>query len=144
MLILHEQKRQGEEQIKSKRYFEAVADQWDSMRGSFFGEKVREKAFDTAGLQPGKLVITDLDEHDIGFLKTEHHDRWMGFERKNIRQWFIEAGLKKVSVDCVEEKCTSESIRIERFFHREIMLLSHSLPFIPVRLYNELESLLSC
>lgn len=89
----------------------------------------------------GKLVITDLDEHDFDFLKTEHHDRWMGFDRENIKQWFIEVGFKKASLDSVEEKCTSESIRIESFFHREIMLLSHSLPFIPVRLYNELESI---
>ncbi|MBI1927893.1 methyltransferase domain-containing protein, partial [Candidatus Poribacteria bacterium] len=33
----------------------------------------------------GKLVITDLDKHDFVFLRDEHHDRWMGFEREDIR-----------------------------------------------------------
>ncbi|MFA9560354.1 class I SAM-dependent methyltransferase [Evansella sp. AB-rgal1] len=27
----------------------------------------------------GKLVLTDLDEHQFDFLITDHHDRWMGF-----------------------------------------------------------------
>ncbi|MBI1926914.1 class I SAM-dependent methyltransferase [Candidatus Poribacteria bacterium] len=57
----------------------------------------------------GKLVITDLDQHDFAFLRDEHHDRWMGFEREDIRQWFREAGLKNVVVDCVGESCCGQS-----------------------------------
>ncbi|NIM91479.1 MAG: methyltransferase domain-containing protein [Candidatus Aminicenantes bacterium] len=189
--------------MNSKKYFETVADQWDTMREGFFSENVREKAFETASLQPsklaadvgagtgfiteglikrglkviavdqskamldklklkfpsssqidcrigeaeklpveddsvdyvfanmflhhvknpqlaikemtrilksgGKLVISDLDEHDFQFLKIEHHDRWMGFKREDVKQWFREAGLKKVSLDCAGEKCSSES-----------------------------------
>jgi ubiquinone/menaquinone biosynthesis C-methylase UbiE len=189
--------------MNSKKYFETVADQWDKMRQGFFSENVRQKAFETASLQlgklaadigagtgfitegliskglkviavdqskamldklklkfpssdqidcrvgeaeklpveddsvdyvfanmflhhvenplqaikemtrilrsGGKLVITDLDEHDFDFLKTEHHDRWMGFKRKDVKRWFIEAGLKKTSLDCAGEKCSSES-----------------------------------
>ncbi len=57
----------------------------------------------------GKLVITDLDQHDFAFLRDEHHDRWMGFEREDIRQWFGEAGLKNVVVDGVGESCCSQS-----------------------------------
>jgi ubiquinone/menaquinone biosynthesis C-methylase UbiE len=30
----------------------------------------------------GKLVITDLDEHDFKFLREEQHDRWLGFKTK--------------------------------------------------------------
>jgi len=189
--------------MNSKKYFETVADQWDTMRESFFSKNVREKAFDKASLQPGKLaadigagtgfiteglihkglsviavdqsaamldklklkfsssnqidyrvgeaeklpiednlvdyvfanmflhhvdnpleaikemarilkpegklVITDVDEHDFDFLRTEHHDQWMGFKRGDIKQWFIEAGLGKVSIDCVGEKCCTKS-----------------------------------
>ncbi len=189
--------------MNSKKYFETVADQWDTMREGFFSENVRKKAFDTASLQPGrlaadigagtgfitegliekglkviavdqskamldklklkfpscaqiecrvgeaeklpveddsvdyvfanmflhhvenplqaitemtrilkpggKLVITDLDEHDFDFLRTEHHDRWMGFKREDVKRWFLEARLKKVSLDCAGEKCSSES-----------------------------------
>ncbi len=57
----------------------------------------------------GKLVITDLDQHDFAFLRDEHHDRWMGFEREDIRQWFGEAGLKNVVVDGVGERCCAQS-----------------------------------
>jgi len=59
--------------------------------------------------QKGKLVITDLDEHTFEFLKTEHHDRWVGFKREDIRQWLIEAGLKNVVADCVGENCCAQS-----------------------------------
>lgn len=57
----------------------------------------------------GKVVITDLDEHEFEFLKTEHHDGWMGFKREDINRWFEEAGLKNVTVDCVGENCCAES-----------------------------------
>jgi len=57
----------------------------------------------------GVLVITDLDEHIFKFLKVEHHDRWMGFKRNDIKQWLIEAGLKDVKVDCASESCCAQS-----------------------------------
>lgn len=61
-------------------------------------------------LEPGgKLVITDLDEHRFLFLRTEHHDRWMGFQRSQVEEWFISAGLKNVQVTCVHENCCAQS-----------------------------------
>lgn len=61
-------------------------------------------------LKPGgKLVITDMDEHTFEFLKEEQHDRWMGFKREDIEQWFEEAGLKNVIVDCTDESCCAQS-----------------------------------
>ena len=61
-------------------------------------------------LKPGgRLVITDLDEHGFEFLRSEHHDRWMGFVREDVRRWFEEAGLLDVAVDSVGESCTSQS-----------------------------------
>jgi ubiquinone/menaquinone biosynthesis C-methylase UbiE len=57
----------------------------------------------------GKAVITDLDEHSFEFLKTEHHDRWLGFRREEIKQWFEEASLRNVRVDCVGESCCAPS-----------------------------------
>jgi len=62
-------------------------------------------------LKPGgKLIITDLDEHNFEFLKTEQHDRWMGFKREDIKRWFTEAGLINFSINCVGENCCSQSI----------------------------------
>ena len=60
-------------------------------------------------MRGGKLVITDMDEHEFKFLKEEQHDRWMGFKREDIRRWFEEAGLKNVIVDCVGESCCAQS-----------------------------------
>ena len=57
----------------------------------------------------GMLVITDLDEHNFEFLKTEQHDRWLGFKREDVKRWFIEAGLKEAMVDCVGENCCAQS-----------------------------------
>ena len=61
-------------------------------------------------LKPGgKLVLTDLDEHDYDFLRTEQHDRWMGFKRKDVQGWLKEAGLTDVVVDCADEECCAGS-----------------------------------
>lgn len=61
-------------------------------------------------LKPGgKLVISDLDKHNFEFLAQEQHDRWLGFERLEIRDWFVAAGLKNVAVVNSEEKCCSSS-----------------------------------
>ncbi|MBI3963352.1 MAG: methyltransferase domain-containing protein [Deinococcus sp.] len=189
--------------MSSKPYFDAVAQQWDQMRQSFFSEAVREKAIAVAGVQPGKLaadigagtgfitqgllqnglqviavdqseamlmemkrkfagakgldcrlgqagslpipdatvdyvfanmylhhvesppqaiqemvrtlkpggklVITDLDEHNYEFLKAEHHDRWMGFKREDVKRWFEAAGLQQIDVDCVGQNCCAQS-----------------------------------
>jgi ubiquinone/menaquinone biosynthesis C-methylase UbiE len=61
-------------------------------------------------LRPGgRLVITDLDEHHFEFLRTEQHDRWMGFKRENVKRWFLDAGLQNVTIDCVGEDCCAQS-----------------------------------
>jgi SAM-dependent methyltransferase len=61
-------------------------------------------------LKPGgRLVITDADEHNYEFLRTEHHDRWLGFKRDDVRRWFEEAGFKQVKVDSLEETCCVDS-----------------------------------
>ncbi|MFA9377253.1 MAG: class I SAM-dependent methyltransferase [Lachnotalea sp.] len=57
----------------------------------------------------GKLVITDLDEHNFTFLKTEQHDVWMGFDREQIKDWFLQAGFNEASVSCVGCNCCSDS-----------------------------------
>lgn len=57
----------------------------------------------------GKLVITDLDEHNFEFLKTEQYDVWMGFDRQKIKEWFEDTGLHNVTVNCVGSNCCSDS-----------------------------------
>jgi len=61
-------------------------------------------------LKPGGiLVITDADEHNYEFLRTEQHDRWLGFKRSDIRKWYENAGLANVKVDCAGENCCPKS-----------------------------------
>jgi ubiquinone/menaquinone biosynthesis C-methylase UbiE len=57
----------------------------------------------------GRVVVTDLDTHNHEFLRTEQHDRWMGFARDDIRRWFREAGLTNIQVEDLEESCCSTS-----------------------------------
>ena len=57
----------------------------------------------------GKLVITDLDEHEFDFLREEHHDRWMGFKRADIEKWFQGAGLRDIDIDSIGTCCEAQS-----------------------------------
>lgn len=61
-------------------------------------------------LKPGgMLVITDADEHTYEFLRTEQHDRWLGFKRQDVQSWFSAAGLSGVKTDCVGANCCPTS-----------------------------------
>ena len=57
----------------------------------------------------GRLMITDVDEHGFEFLKTEHHDRWLGFKRADLTEWLIAAGLGNVVVADIHEECRVQS-----------------------------------
>jgi ubiquinone/menaquinone biosynthesis C-methylase UbiE len=57
----------------------------------------------------GKLIITDLDEHTHEWLRTEQFDRWLGFNREDIQQWFEGVGLTNVNIDCTDQNCCASS-----------------------------------
>jgi ubiquinone/menaquinone biosynthesis C-methylase UbiE len=185
--------------VDSRDYFDTVADKWDDMRRTFFGEGVRDAAMRAAGIAPGSLVadvgtgtgflaeaaldagarvigidasegmlsqararfagrefearrgdvdalpledaqadavlanmvlhhapdpagairemarvlkpggtlvITDADTHTHEWLRTEQHDRWLGFDRGHVAGWFGQAGLENVSVGDTKELCS--------------------------------------
>lgn len=61
-------------------------------------------------LRPGgRLVITDLDEHEFEFLRREHHDRWMGFKREEFKAWLQAAGLIQINVENAGGNCCATS-----------------------------------
>lgn len=61
-------------------------------------------------LKPGgRLVITDMDEYQFEFLVKEQHDRWMGFKREEIHEWFQAAGFTQIQVDSLDEECCATS-----------------------------------
>lgn len=57
----------------------------------------------------GRLVITDLDTHAYDWLRQEHHDLWMGFDREDVRAWLEGAGLVNVLVEDTRQTCCSAS-----------------------------------
>lgn len=64
----------------------------------------------TRVLKPGgRVTITDVFEHTFEFLKTEHHDRWLGFRREALEEWLTAAGLGEVAVDDLGEECRVRS-----------------------------------
>lgn len=61
-------------------------------------------------LRPGGVVvISDLDTHEHEFLRTEQHDRWLGFERDDVRRWLLDAGLEEVSVGDAQANCCTSA-----------------------------------
>ena len=57
-------------------------------------------------LKPGgKLIITDLDSHDQTWMRDAMADRWLGFERDAVQEWYTAAGLEQVAVDCAAGTC---------------------------------------
>lgn len=61
-------------------------------------------------LKPGGvLCLIDLDSHDQEWQREQMADRWLGFERAEVRGWFTEAGLEEVDVDCAEGVCCATS-----------------------------------
>ncbi len=57
----------------------------------------------TRVLRPGgRLVITDMDQHQKEWLRTEMADLWLGFDRGQVEGWYRAAGLTDVRVECAE------------------------------------------
>lgn len=71
--------------MNSKKYFDEVANQWDTMRKGFFSEAVREKAYTMAKVKAGKVAA------DIG--------AGTGF----VSEGLLQKGLKVIAVDQSQE-----------------------------------------
>jgi ubiquinone/menaquinone biosynthesis C-methylase UbiE len=55
----------------------------------------------------GRLILTDLDAHDQEWMREEMADRWLGFEREDIRAWYSATGLTDVTVEFADGRCSS-------------------------------------
>lgn len=57
----------------------------------------------------GKLILTDLDQHDQEWIREEMADFWLGFDRRQIDNWLREAGFEKVAIECAPTSCCTDS-----------------------------------
>ena len=57
----------------------------------------------------GRLVITDLDQHEHTWMRVEMADTWLGFDRGEVRGWLRAAGLVNAIVDSTCETCSSNA-----------------------------------
>ena len=55
----------------------------------------------------GVLCITDLDTHDHEWQREQMADVWLGFDRQQIRDWFVQAGFEQLDIDCAEGTCNA-------------------------------------
>ena len=57
----------------------------------------------------GRIVISDFIKHDMTFLKTVQHDKWLGFTPEKIRYWLKKAGFSNIKINILNPKCVSNS-----------------------------------
>ncbi len=55
----------------------------------------------------GRLILTDLDTHDQEWMREAMADRWLGFARTQVQEWFTAAGLTEVSMTDAAGRCCS-------------------------------------
>jgi len=58
----------------------------------------------------GRVVLSDLEEHEEEWLKTEMADIWLGFRPQKVKEWFRQAHLKAIEVLPARAKCCGVSI----------------------------------
>ncbi len=57
----------------------------------------------------GRLVITDMEAHENGWMRDEMADEWPGFAREQVQAWLKEAGLVNTYVSYTGGSCCSAS-----------------------------------
>jgi ubiquinone/menaquinone biosynthesis C-methylase UbiE len=55
----------------------------------------------------GRLVLSDLQQHNHEFLRQEHADRWLGFEIDRVRSMLGQAEFEDIRADPLESCCSS-------------------------------------
>lgn len=63
-------------------------------------------------LRPGgRLAVMDMDAHDQEWLRQEMADRWLGFRRDDVRDWYAAARLAGIHIRCARGACRGTSSR---------------------------------
>ncbi len=56
----------------------------------------------------GRFALSDMQEHQFEWLRTEHADLWMGFKMKDVEVMMKRAGLKDAKVEPLGACCSTE------------------------------------
>lgn len=62
----------------------------------------------------GKVVISDVKEHDGQWAREEMYDLWLGFNNSQIKAWLQEAGFKNIKIEDTELSCIGYSSKGEK------------------------------
>jgi len=61
-------------------------------------------------LKPGgRLVVTDVDEHDQAWMREAMADLWLGFKQNDVRSWLEAAGIIDINIDCAKGSCCART-----------------------------------
>lgn len=61
----------------------------------------------------GVFIVSDVKEHNGEWARTEMHDKWLGFSKEQITDWFNKAGFSDISFENTELKCNGYSSKGE-------------------------------
>lgn len=81
-----------------------------------------EKVFSETAkvLKKGKtFILIDLSKHQDETMRSRFHDRWLGFERSEVRSWMGKAGLKVEKEDVFPLKNGLEAFALQARKERE-------------------------
>jgi ubiquinone/menaquinone biosynthesis C-methylase UbiE len=83
-----------------------------AMHHIFDAKKVIEEMYRILK-KDGVVVLTDVEEHNGEWARTEMHDEWLGFSHIQIKDWFQDAGFKNIKVQSTDLKCKGYSSQNE-------------------------------
>ena len=61
----------------------------------------------------GTLIISDVQEHNGEWAKTEMFDEWLGFSNNQMEEWLISAGFNAVNIENTDLSCKGYSSKGE-------------------------------
>ncbi len=68
----------------------------------------------------GRIILTDVNQHNHQWVKQEKFDLWLGFEKHEIKLWYEKAGLIDIEIgdfdcNCRTSNSAGETIEIPMF-----------------------------
>jgi ubiquinone/menaquinone biosynthesis C-methylase UbiE len=72
----------------------------------------------------GKISIVELEKHEHEWLRDEMADIWLGFEPKELKGFFRGAGFERISVESIEEECSTADMGARKTANVGIQLVT--------------------